>query len=231
MFRKFLRELHMLPRWEQRALILFSLVLILTLAIRVTIRAIPPKEPDGLQEFVQEVRALLDPVPGADTREDTGMSSRYLPETDSDGATYTSFRMKRQVPVNISINRADSADLLPLPGIGPVLSGRIVRFRELLGGYVSADQLSMVYGLDSMTLDRIRGQILIDTSVLRRLDINQADFRTLLRHPYLQYDDVRALMEYRLYDSCIQTPDEIRESEIWADSTLDRITPYLLFEP
>ena len=35
----------------------------------------------------------------------------------------------------IDVNRADAQEWQQLYGIGPVLSGRIVKFRDLLGGF------------------------------------------------------------------------------------------------
>ena len=68
----------------------------------------------------------------------------------------------------IDLNRCTASDLLRLPGIGPVLSERIIRYRGLLGGFVDTEQLYEVYGLDSsvvilisatltLTYDSVRG--------------------------------------------------------------------------
>ncbi|MBN1108862.1 MAG: helix-hairpin-helix domain-containing protein, partial [Bacteroidales bacterium] len=51
----------------------------------------------------------------------------------------------------IELNTCDSAMLEALPGLGPVLSARIIKYRKLLGGYVSAEQLREVYGLSEET--------------------------------------------------------------------------------
>ncbi len=52
----------------------------------------------------------------------------------------------RKRPI-LNLNICDSASLEALPGIGPVLSSRIIKYRNLIGGYVSVDQLKEVYGL------------------------------------------------------------------------------------
>ena len=41
----------------------------------------------------------------------------------------------------LELNMADAQDLEVLPGLGPVLSQRIVRFREMLGGFHDIDNL------------------------------------------------------------------------------------------
>src|SRR5690606_9841495 len=60
------------------------------------------------------------------------------------------------------LNTADTAQLVRVYGIGPVLSKRIVKFRERLGGFVAPEQVYEVYGLDSATATR-----LLNTSYLK----------------------------------------------------------------
>ena len=47
------------------------------------------------------------------------------------------------------LNEVDSVWLTSIHGIGPVLSKRLVKYRKLLGGFNSIDQLKEVYGLSS----------------------------------------------------------------------------------
>lgn len=65
---------------------------------------------------------------------------------------------RREVPVGrIDPNRADVAELVRLPGIGPALAGRIVADRDQHGPYASPEALRRVRGIGPKTLDRIRG--------------------------------------------------------------------------
>ncbi len=89
------------------------------------------------------------------------------------------------------------------------------------------DQLKEVYGISLETLDRITDRIVIDTSVLIKLDLNSATFRELLRHPYLEYEDVKAMVNYRDFAGTIQSARELRDNYILPDSVLQRIMPYL----
>jgi hypothetical protein len=47
----------------------------------------------------------------------------------------------------LDLNVADESDLRAVPGIGPVLAGRIVSHRELIGGFTSLDELKDVAGI------------------------------------------------------------------------------------
>ncbi len=61
----------------------------------------------------------------------------------------------------IDLNRADSAQLLALPGIGPYFAGKIVRYRQKIKGYTSVDQLLEIYRFDQEKLDGIRDLITV----------------------------------------------------------------------
>ena len=54
---------------------------------------------------------------------------------------------KPQAPSNnsINLNEVDSATLESLPVFGPILSGRAIKFRNALGGFISVQQLLDVF--------------------------------------------------------------------------------------
>ncbi len=55
----------------------------------------------------------------------------------------------------LDINRADREQLLALPGVGPVLAGRILAMRDSLHGFERAEQLLAVKGVGPRTLERL----------------------------------------------------------------------------
>lgn len=56
----------------------------------------------------------------------------------------------------IDLNRATAAELDALPGIGPVLSQRIVEHRDAYGPFASVDALLEVSGVGPAVLERLR---------------------------------------------------------------------------
>jgi len=56
----------------------------------------------------------------------------------------------------ININTADAAELEKLPGIGPALAERIVRYREENGPFISVDDLLNVSGIGEKKLESLR---------------------------------------------------------------------------
>lgn len=59
----------------------------------------------------------------------------------------------------VDVNTATAEELEALPGIGPVLAGRIVDYRAEHGAFTSVEQLTEVEGIGSAKLDAIRGAI------------------------------------------------------------------------
>ena len=56
----------------------------------------------------------------------------------------------------INLNSADEAELVALPGIGPVLASRIVAHRQEHGPFRSVEQLDDVQGIGLRNIDEFR---------------------------------------------------------------------------
>ena len=222
MIKKLLREFYLLPRGEQRALFLLSLLVMFSLGVRIGFRMLPAREPPGMDQFRKEAEAFLAAVEAADSLDQMtslkNNQSRHQTLPHADSGT-----QKKRVPNKISTVDLNAADSLP------VFAGRIVKYRNLLGGFVSLEQLMEVYGMEGQTLQRIGPYIYIDSARIEKIDINSAGFHTLLRHPYLEYNDVKSLLNYRDIQGHIGSVREIWEYGLLGDSTLKRIAPYLLF--
>ena len=102
----------------------------------------------------------------------------------------------KEVPI-LDLNTADSLALVALPQIGDVMASRIQRYRNRLGGFVSMEQLYEIKGMDTMRFETIKPYIILTTNEIVKLDVNRDEFKTLLRHPYLEYDQVKAIVNHR----------------------------------
>ena len=97
----------------------------------------------------------------------------------------------------VDLNTVDSTTLVELPQIGGYMASRILEFRDKLGGFVDKEQLRDVKGMDSTRFATIQPYILIGDSEPQKLDINRADFKTLVHHPYLSYGQVKRIFNQR----------------------------------
>jgi competence protein ComEA len=128
------------------------------------------------------------------------------------------------------LNSCDSAELEALPGLGPVLSGRIIKFRKLLGGFYSVEQLREVYGLNEDIFRIVSGRVKVDTSLIDRIDVNNATYYDLVRLPYLDSEDVNSLLKYREVVDKIGSIEELVENKIVSEETGNIVAYYLDFK-
>ena len=126
----------------------------------------------------------------------------------------------------IEINSADSIQLKQMPGIGSVLSKRIVKYRDLLGGFYSISQLKEVYGLTEQTISLFASKVTVDLSKIKKLDVNFADLNELSRHPYLKKDLASKIVKYRTKHGSFRDLTILRDSMILNIDEYNRIKPY-----
>lgn len=144
--------------------------------------------------------------------------------------TDSSAQARKKIKI-IEINSADSAALDELPGIGPSFAKRIIKYRGMLGGFVNTRQLKEVYGMDSVRLKGFINLIAIDTSAIRKLDVNSATFKELLAHPYLEFEQVKAISRFRDKKGTLTSPFELWAAGILADTLWNYLSPYLVALP
>jgi len=130
----------------------------------------------------------------------------------------------------IEINTADTSDLIKLPGIGPYYAGRIIKYRELLGGYYQKEQLLEVYGMDSARYLGFQQFILIDTSKILKVNLNQVEFKALLRHPYFDYEMVKGIFNYKRKVKQIRSASELQSANVVSSIKYSKVMPYLITE-
>lgn len=141
----------------------------------------------------------------------------------------TSYNIRYQKKEPVGLNSCDSVMLEKLPGIGPVLSARIIKYRNLLGGFVSVEQLREVYGLPPETYERIRTMVFADTLLVKRVNINNSDYTELTHIPYIRRFHVSDILKYRDLQGKISGVEELVRNNIIPDSVARKIRPYLLF--
>lgn len=105
-------------------------------------------------------------------------------------------KASKVIPI-VDLNTVDSATLVELPQIGGYTAARIVAYREKLGGYLNKEQLLEVKGMDVERYNVAQQYINIGESEIRKIDVNRADFKTLVSHPYLNYNQVKCIFDQR----------------------------------
>lgn len=150
---------------------------------------------------------------------------------ESEPSSLPSEREESNKPVEISrfdINLADSLQLQKVKGIGPVLSSRIIRFRNKLGGFVRLEQLYEVYGLDSTVVQKLVEWAYVQEGFSPEpIMLNSASQEKLAEHPYINQDQARLIFSYRSEHGPFQKLSDLRKIHTLDPNFVNIIAPYV----
>lgn len=219
---------------EQRGIFLLSVIMLLLILLRIGMPYLMARRPYDFSSFEKQVQ-LLESMISDSIQEDKPMQSSERPGQIPISQRKTSYGSGKSVTIQesseklplIDLNAADSLTLVRLRGIGPVLAARILKYRESLGGFADVNQLKEIYGIDTLMLEAIIPLLFVDVSAIRRMNLNTASFKELLRHPYLEYDDVKRIVNYRDKHHPIDSLNALFSVEELPPELVRRILPYL----
>lgn len=130
----------------------------------------------------------------------------------------------------IPFSEADSITLQIVPGIGQATAGRIIKYRENLGGFYKKSQLLEVYGVKEETMLAIWDFFDFDTRIFRKIPINTASLEELSTHPYISYGEAKVLVAYRNQHGEFRSSDDLLKIKIFKSEWAEKIKPYLEFD-
>lgn len=136
-------------------------------------------------------------------------------------------RIKKDTILNL--NRCDTAELQLIRGIGPYAAKRIASYREQLGGFYTLDQLSDS-ALAPLHLDTLTRHFFIDPEDIRTISVNNSTILTLQQHPYIRFQQAKAIYNLRRKNVTLRSIDELRPLPELSEEDINRIAPYLRFE-
>ena len=220
---------------ERIAIITLAAVILLIIAANFFVA----KRPSNVNFYLHNLDSIIALHEAAISSQQSSISSQQ--SVVSREETYTSKVQKPKAKVyqpkannpkpkaKVQINTADTLVLQNLPGIGPYFARNIVSYREKLGGFVEMNQLLEVYAFDSTRLETIKPHIIIDSIETKKIKINHDDFKTILRHPYIEYEDVKKIINYRESRGMIQDWDTYLKV-VQRNNVDERLRWYLQFQ-
>ena len=218
---------------EQRGLfVLISILTGLVVADVVISEVLPQKQIDfsGFEkeviEFEKEIRLM-------DSIEKSEKEYKFRNIFKSFPGSYPDSGKSRPVEKDaliIELNSADTFDLQRLRGIGSSFAGRIVKYRERLGGYFEKSQLMEVFGMDAERYNLIKEHVTVNPDSVRKINLNSITFKELLKHPYFPFEVTKSIMIYRKEHKKFTVTDELLRIKSINDSLLRKIRPYVRME-
>ncbi|WP_126244210.1 ComEA family DNA-binding protein [Chitinophaga rhizosphaerae] len=197
----------------------------------------PPADTLGMAEAERAVAGLLAEGAREKTRRHDSMraswkgksyrkDSAFRKPWQRDTARKKSW--ERKPPPVIGINAADSAEWERLPYIGAGYAGRIVRFRNRLGGFHSVIQVGETYGLPDSVFKKIQPYLRLGDESLRKIDVNETDEKSLADHPYINTKLARAIIRYRSANGRFRQVSDLMALPLVNDSIYRKIEKYLI---
>ncbi len=221
------KDLFYFSRGERRAFsLLFAILGITWLLFR-----FPMNPPDGLYAK-QTATNLPDTIKEISTVNTSGLlTSESFNKNNYKKKSHNATRNnKLTVGSIVDLNLADTTLLKQVPGIGSVYAGRIVKYRNLLGGFASVSQLQEVYGIDESRYQDLKPWFSASTTSLEKIRINELSIKELSKHPYINYQQAKQIEQLRKQIGLLSHPDQLNQNHIFSDNEVNRILPYLSFD-
>ena len=145
-----------------------------------------------------------------------------------DSTNHSKKELKQEIIVDI--NRADTAELMKVKGIGAGYAKKIVGYRKVLGGYVKVEQLKEVYGMTAENYEKIKASCKVNVFDIQKIRVNIASVQRLTAHPYLRFYKAKAIYELRREKGKLHGISEIAGLPVFTKEEIEKIEPYLSFE-
>ena len=129
----------------------------------------------------------------------------------------------------LNLRTADTTELKLIRGIGSYRAKMIVRYREQLGGYARVEQIMEARGMNKVIADSILPHFYIDSVVVNKIPINHIRPEVLQRHPYLNFEQAKAIYEYRRKHIRIKSAEELKKIKGLSPTDIEKILIYLDF--
>ena len=189
------------------------------------------------RELAPYIRISADYLPAAtligkrNAAHDTLTGNHNAAAADSTAARTTAgtardsleYPVKLKPGQHIELNTADADDLRRVPGIGHYYAAQILRYGRWLGGYVSVDQLDEI---ENFPTDA-KQYFVVDHPTPRKLPVNSLSLSQLKRHPYINYFQAKAIVDYRRRHGPLKSLQQLSFSRDFPPEAISRLEPYV----
>jgi competence ComEA-like helix-hairpin-helix protein len=164
------------------------------------------------------------------TEEDYQTLESYIHITSEQKEWKKEDKKEERAFAKIELNETDSIELQNIPGIGQKTASGIINYREKLGGYISLNQLREVYVIDSSRYIQINPYLSVNSGLIKKININKATIKELIKHPYIDYYLAKSIVNYREKHGNYTNVKDIKKAVQLYDELYQKIAPYLSVE-
>ncbi|MGW8122989.1 helix-hairpin-helix domain-containing protein [Roseivirga echinicomitans] len=189
--------------------------------------------PDSLYQVLERYIMLPEDYPEYERR--VNVPKATLPNSSAESADHREKDKVANDPIAefliLDINEADSTDFQKLRGIGPTYSSRIVKFKQLLGGFSRIDQIKEVFGVSDSLYQTLAAHLMVDEEFKpEQIKINLATFKELNAHPYISFEQTKEIMNAKSKFGKFKSPADLKRLTLFDSIQIIKLTPYLQFQ-
>lgn len=159
------------------------------------------------------------------------ISSDYLPAAIlvADEPKYERDTVRYPVKIGpserVMLNTADTSLLKKVPGIGSGFARAIVGYRARLGGYYAVEQLKEINGFPEVALSYFE----LGNAAVVKININKLTLNQLRRHPYINFYQAKAIVDFRRLHGNIKSLSDVSLSGEFTAADIQRLAHYVEF--
>lgn len=162
-------------------------------------------------------------IAGNNSREHYPAAHNYSSGAGSDSSVRP-YPQKQNKPV--PVNTATAEELMQLRGIGNGYASRIIKYRDILGGYHKVEQLKEVYGMTDSLYEAIKPYMIIEPENIKLIAINTASEEELYKHPYIR-KMAKYIVSYRNEIGGFKQVEDFKQVPLINEEIYRKIVPYL----
>jgi DNA uptake protein ComE-like DNA-binding protein len=152
-------------------------------------------------------------------------SAQKRANTRTDSTLTAKRPMKLRVGQQIALESCDTTQLKSVPGIGSYWAGRIVDYRERLGGYYDLSQLEELQGFPAEALPYL--YLENGGKDTRRMNVNTLTLNQLHKHPYISFRQARDIIDYRRRHGRIDNLAQLALLPSFSPDDIERLSHYV----
>ena len=126
----------------------------------------------------------------------------------------------------VQLNVATQDELIELSGIGDYYAKKIIEYREKLGGFHSQEQLLELWKFTPEKLAKIKDQLLV-SGELQKININQASYEELVKHPYVSSKVANSIVKMRSQRDGYKNLEDLLDSKLIDRELFNKLEPYI----
>ena len=255
---QFIKDYHFYQPEEKRAIIVLLALIMLTIGVTIVYerKYRPITSPDdelALQAFADSIQRR-DSLASHRSRHNNYQRNYELYTRRNQSQRFTTSRRQSERPIRVAkdtvssllidtlpryervekyepgtlvnLNKADTTELKKIPGIGSGIARMIVNYRNRLGGFYKVEQLREI----NLDASQLLSWFSIDEADIQKIPVNKSSVDRLRNHPYINFYQAKAIVEYRRKHGNLQSLKPLVLYEEFKETDLERIAHYLSFE-